>query len=124
MRSDDEVLVDDTATIPVFGKPEFSADALSLGGGLGWADRRERTRVWAMGLVGIASRDFGASGLAYGVEAGVRLAVPVRDQALTAGYTFRLDGHDFGKLPLAGRETADAGDYYGLHHALSVGLRF
>ncbi len=106
------------------GKPEFSADALSLGGGLGWADRRERTRVWAMGQVGLASRDFGSTGLAYGVEAGVRLALPIRDQALSAGYTFRLDGHDFGRLPLAGRETSDAADYYGLQHALSLGLRF
>ncbi len=122
VRSNDEVVVD--AETAVMGKPEFTADGLRLGGGLGWADRRERTRVWAMGLAGLASRDFGASGFAYGVEAGARLAFPIRDQALTAGYTFRLDGHNFGRLPLAGRETADAADYYGLQHALSVGLRF
>ena len=124
VRSDGEVILGVSGLTFTSGTPEFSADALSLGGGLGWADRRERTRVWAMGLAGIASRDFGSSGFAYGVEAGVRLTLPIRDQALTAGYTFRLDGHDFGKLPLAGRETSDAADYYGLHHALSVGLRF
>lgn len=123
VRSDDDVaLVSGGTTVAT--RPEFSADALRLGGGLGWADRRERTRIWAMGLAGLSSRDFGSTGFAYGVEAGVRLAFPVRDQAVTAGYTFRLDGYDFGKLPLAGRETADAADYYGLHHALSVGLRF
>lgn len=101
--------------------PEFSAQALRLGGGLAW--QNERAGAWAVGLVGFASRDFGSTGLAYGTEAGARVGFPIYGQALTVGYAFRLDGYDFGRLDFAGEASSDLADYYALQHAITLGLR-
>jgi hypothetical protein len=103
--------------------PEFSAQALRLGGGVGW--RGERVEAILMGLAGGASRDFGSSGLAYGAEARARIAVTVGgERGVTVEYAFRLDGYDFGELEFAGEASSDIADYYALQHAFSVGVQF